>query len=329
MGANNDTSFLEQMNGGGWRVVVNIPAKYQDVIGKKKLKQSLGTDSLTEANRRKWPIVNHFKSQISSVSRNALGDIGTARALTLRAKLQAAVLVPMHGQEDSEAEMVAWEIADEAEALQGQPIGTDEHGQPIFDPKREAGAQIFYEVAKGKRTPLMLPAEDFRRQKDESWQGKTWGKFDKITKELEGWLIKRRGVATLEHVDRRAVGEFIASMLKDHGWKHKTLNGYISALSQYWLWLEKRGLVQSNPWQGQGLKEPPKKDVDRERAFNADEMQRLLNGSPNQPYLSDLIRIGALTGARLGSLIELTVGACKNGVFVIPAGKKERQHREV
>jgi integrase len=47
------------------------------------------------------------------------------------------------------------------------------------------------------------------------------------------------------------------------------------------------------------------------------------------PYLGDLMRLAALTGARPGALVELRVKDCEDGVFLMPPQKSEPGARRV
>lgn len=59
-----DRSYLERMNGGRWRVVVPVPRELQKQVGKTKLKEALGTDSLVVANQLKHPVIARLKATI-------------------------------------------------------------------------------------------------------------------------------------------------------------------------------------------------------------------------------------------------------------------------
>ncbi|MGP9791185.1 tyrosine-type recombinase/integrase [Roseinatronobacter sp. NSM] len=221
------------------------------------------------------------------------------------------------------------QIAAEAEALAGPPIRVNSHGGPEFDPVRMRKAQRFTEVARGKRTPLRVPEVAFRKQKADNWQGKTWGKYDRIMALLESWQRDTQGGAAIEGLDRKAAGAFIGETLEAQGWTAKTMNGYLSCLRQYWRWMIKRGYAESNPWDNQQLEAPRQKEETKERPFTKEEMRKLIYGQPSQAYLSDLMRLAALTGARLGALVELRVRDCQDGVFMIPPQKSEPAARRV
>lgn len=330
MGIKRDTAHLERMNGGKWRVSVKVPDAARPVIGSARLKRSLGTDSLEEANRLKWPVVAEFQAKIAqALGRDPEGYL-EGRALVYREQLARAAW-----EEDapgdlgySEGELVDLEIAQEAEALAGPPIGVGHDGMPIHDPAKAAQARRFMEIARGKVTPLRGPEGDFRGQKGTNWAPKTWGKFDLIMIKLEAWLRGKRGGAAVEAVDRKAAGDFLAETQRAMGWTAKTCNSYLSCLSTYWKWMEKRGLIEGNPWDRQRLETPRKAKEEEERPFTREEMRRLLGGDP-PGYLGDLIRLAALTGARLGALVQLRVKDCQGDVFLFQPQKREPGVRRV
>ena len=330
MGVKLDKKHLEQMKGGKWRVTVKVPDEARAVIGRARLKRSLGTDSLQEANRLKWPIVAEFQRQIAAALGKAPDPALDALALGYRAQLQGASEEEEapDGRSYSQADLVDLGIAEEAEAMAGLPVGVDDQGQPIYDPAKMRHAERFMAIARGKRTPLRVPEDAFRKQKGANWQAKTWAKYDRVMILLEAWLEGRRGGASVEAVDRKAAGAFLADMQEAHGWTAKTANGYLSCLRQYWKWMIKRGFVERSPWEGQQLETPRRTDETEQRPFTTEEMRKLMGGDP-VPYLGDLMRLAALTGARLGALVQLRVRDCRDGVFLMPPQKSEPGARRV
>jgi len=65
-----------------------------------------------------------------------------------------------------------------------------------------------------------------------------------------------------------------------------------------------------------------------ERPFTDDEVRRLFGGPADQ-RMQDLMRIGALTGARLDVIVDLKVGGCADGLFTFKAQKRETSERAV
>lgn len=66
--ANADRLYLKR-HGEQWRVDIKVPEKLREAIGKAHLVRGLGTSSLAEANRLKWPVVAEFKAEIEKARR--------------------------------------------------------------------------------------------------------------------------------------------------------------------------------------------------------------------------------------------------------------------
>jgi integrase len=102
-------------------------------------------------------------------------------------------------------------------------------------------------------------------------------------------------------------------------------------LALYWTWLLRREHVQDargvpltdNPWRD--LSAAPRRPLEPERAFTDDEARRLLEGGP-EPALGLLMRVLALTGARLDAVIRLRV---EGDTIILPPQKKERGPRTI
>jgi integrase len=86
--------------------------------------------------------------------------------------------------------------------------------------------------------------------------------------------------------------------------------------------------VEANPWQGIKFTAPRTPHDELERPFTDDEVKRLLDGAAS-PAMHDLMRIAALTGARLEAIVDLRAKDCTDGVFVFKPQKKERGARAV
>jgi integrase len=147
--------------------------------------------------------------------------------------------------------------------------------------------------------------------------------------------LKHWGMSTIGAVDRHAAGAFIAWMRTGHSaqWTGdcRTVRKYLSSLSGYWKWMQIKGLVAHNPWLEQPLARMPALGTAaeiRERAFTDAEICQLING-PADIIMADLMRIGALTGARLEAIISLRVKDCIEGNFRLRANRNEARARLV
>lgn len=334
-----DKTNLE-MHRGRWRVTVAVPEALKEACEKTRIKVPLDTDSLTEANLKKPMIVQAIKDEFARMktevragqtprfeclSLERLKDQHSRISISDALKIREQLCAVPEGSEFHDA--VEHDLSETLEVIQGAPIGETRHGNPVYYAQREAEAHRFNRVARGHETPLREAEKAFRAQ--HNMAPKTWGKFAKIMRDLEGYLDDQGSDLSVEAVTRRVSGHFINAMIQEHGWKSNTINAYLSTLRSYWKFMVARGYATENPWQGQSLPKERRSKGDSERAFTDDEMRLLLRGKPHQPYLADLIRIAALTGARLEALVTLKVGDCADGVFMMPPQKEEPDARLV
>ncbi|MDW9550734.1 DUF6538 domain-containing protein [Sinorhizobium meliloti] len=316
-----DTKYLE-VHGSMWRVVVTVPRRLQRKLGT-KLKRPLGTDSLREANRLKWDVVAELKAVIEQAERPDMSKdaaLATARVKAMeearRLSLQrnaAFDLEQRHKIDDA--------IEGYAEVLAGDPVEVGEHGHPVFEPERDALAMEFLAVAKGKRTPIDLHHKKYMSMSQV--KPRTAADDKRALDYLKDWCARNGVSAHLQSMTRREAVRFCDDLPGLVGKTDPaTLNKYVSRLSVYWSWLENRHEVDLNIWRGRRLKKPAQTTDQKERPFTDAEMKTLLLG-PAAQAMHDVMRIGALTGARLDPIVCLKVKDCQNGTFVFKPQKKE------
>lgn len=312
--ANKD--FLEK-HGNQWRVVVTVPVKARAVIGKTKLRQALGTDSLSQANRLKHPIIAKFQAEID---RALMPEDHQAVALRL-AQMRREALEALG---DAEPEELL--IEEQIEEIAGAPIGTDEDGLPLHEPEKFEAAKRFADIAFGRSTPLDASRERYLSQLDVA--PRTVADDKRAFRYLMDWC-KAAGVPAFRETfrQREAVRFFDAFGAMDDR-EARTLNKYLVRLSMYWKWMKKRGEVTENVWEGLSYTVPRETDETEERPFTEEEMKTLLQG-PAVQHMHDLMRIAALTGARLEVITSLTVQDCVGGNIKFKAAKKEKKARLV
>ncbi|MDR6755154.1 integrase [Mycoplana sp. BE70] len=316
-----DTKYLES-HGSKWRVVVNVPRKLQRKLGT-KLKRPLGTDSLREANRLKWDIVAELKAVIEQaerpeVSKDAALSAARVKAMEEARRLSFQRLTALGTEQRNRIDDT---IEDYAETLAGEPVEMGDHGHPVYEPERDDLAMEFLAIAKGKRTPV-----DFHHAKYMSVsqvKARTAADDRRAIKFLKEWCAQSGVSPHLQSLTKREAVRFCDDLPRLVGKSDPaTLNKYISRLSVYWTWLENRHEVDANIWRGRRLKKPLQTTDQKERPFTDAEMKSLLGGEADQA-MHDLMRIGALTGARLDAIVCLRVKDCENGIFVFKPQKKE------
>ena len=153
-----------------------------------------------------------------------------------------------------------------------------------------------------------------------------------IVKHFADWQASAGHGSSVEAVTRRIAGLYAQHLERSvSATRTRTVCG---ALMGYWRWMEKRGAVaegMANPWERQAPgKARAKGAAEPERAFTDDEVAALLSGT-TEGFMLDLMRFGALTGARLEELARLTVGMCDAKVIRAPGvkGSKVSTPRDV
>lgn len=324
--ARRDTQYLERMNGGGWRVVIDVPRNLHKPVGKSKLKEALGTDSLVVANQLKHAVVARLKGSLDQYRKDAPSDPLMREAMALRAALEAAGR--RVGPNDEAAyDAISDAIVTRAEQIQGRALG-EHQGEPEYEPEREARAQTFADIARGRATPLDLPLPTFLLEK-KKWGRRTVADFERALGYLKAWLRENHFQSSVEAVTRRVAGDFVSSRLAGSGLSSKSINKYVTGLSGYWKWLISKGYVEANVWTQQRAEKDRQEEADKLRAFNEEEIAKLFCSKPRRGFVYEAMAIAALTGARMGVIVDLKVADCQGGAIRFRAGKHEKQSRIV
>jgi hypothetical protein len=269
-----DTRYLE-FHRGKWRVAVAIPRSLHTQLGT-KLKRSLGTASLREAQRLRWAVVAELKAKLASGPSHPSDD----------AEAWKAAVAASTGEPDDPTEAA---LADHLEALRGDPIVTEEDvdGSPvyIYHPERERRSVEFADRVYGRATPLAEHLPAFLASRGEL-KADTRKRHEAAVKNLSAWLRGRGLPSTIQGVDRRTAVAYVDQLSPGHPAPQR--------LSLIWQWLVKREHAASDPWRD--LQAAPRVRVEPERAWTDEEAQALLSG-PASPSMRLLMEVGALTGA--------------------------------
>jgi integrase len=317
-----ERKYLE-VHGSQWRVVVNVPKRLHTKLGT-KLKRPLGTDSLREANRRKWDVIAELKAIIAQADDPSLSMDSARKQARERAMREAALLAERRkvAFDVEERDQVDEEIDNTATRLAGRPVDVDEFGSEVFAPGQAELAKEFSQFARGERTPVDLHHQRFLDTSNV--KPRTLADDKRAMKLLTGWCEKKGIAPYLQAITKKEAVRFCDDLptITDK-LTPVTLNKYVSRLSVYWSWLENRHEVETNVWKGRRLKEPQQTTDQKERPFSDDEMKALLAGDA-ESHMHDLMRIAALSGARLDAIVCLKVKDCRDdGVFVFKPQKKE------
>ncbi len=207
-------------------------------------------------------------------------------------------------------------LEEEADIIEGQ------HG-------REAAA-AFSGIARGTATPLLLHVDSWLREGGVKGplNACTAAQYKSDLAAIAEWG-KTVGVTTIDGFTKQAAGRFVTEQLVQRGIQWATPNRKITAASAYWRWLRKRTGTDANPWAGQSLSKGAGRTAEKpKRPFSDAELTTLLAGDAD-PELADVIRVAALSGARIEELYRLTVADCTDGWFRIRASKTRAGVRRV
>lgn len=309
--------FLE-FHGSQWRVTVPVPKQHQARLGKTRIKRPLGTDSLKEANVLKWRVIADIKAEIAGQQPELHGDVRD-EAFAFRMALARA--------RPGERATLLDAAGDRAEVIAGPIIGEDEQtGETLYDDDKERDALAFLRIARGEATPWADLVDSYHGQKLTKEGTKADDKL--ALRRLREWCLANGVEPVVEEITRKVAGAYIAALI-DKGGHPATINKQVSRLASFWRWMINRGVVEAaNPWLDQRLDEPES----TEREFTDEEVRALLNGLQGKPPSADLlllIKIGALTGARIDAIASLRAKDCRDGVFTFKAMKKETRTRQV
>jgi site-specific recombinase XerC len=319
-----DTTYLEKKNG-KWRVTLAVPRALHKKLGT-RLKRPLHTDSLAVANRLKWQAVSELRAEIAHAQTKGGKGALVREAIELAAyRGRAANPEELANVEDA--------ITFRADEITGPPQ-SEEHIPGVgpvyqYDPQRQRQAEAFVAVARGNATPIELHHDQYLSQA--TTKPRTKADDKRAIKFLLAWCDKNRVTPALQAITPRIATRFMDELATVAGGQDPvTLQKYLSRLSQYWKWLYKREHVETNVWQGLKLSAPETPHDHLERPFTREEMIALLTG-PASPAMHDLMRVAALTGARLDAIADLHVKDCRKSdrVFLFKPQKRESGQRAV
>jgi integrase len=289
--------------------VVAVPRQLWPTLGR-RLIRSLRTGDLRTAQRRRHEVVAEFQATIDQARKEA-APTGTVAEEGMRYRRWAAEMPP---REDDYAYDGDEMIVDRAEVIE-QTHGLD-------------AALRFVAVARGKADPIDLYTEAWLAET--GYPPRSCLQHRATLKELTAWCGGIGASADIQAITRKVAGRFASEACKAGGVTRSTVNRKLSTLRTYWTWLERKGHAEENPWLRQTLPitRPADGDAASSRPFTPAEAKALLGGNADL-LLADLMRIAALSGARLGAIVNLTVGDCAGNVFDIRRDKTAAGRRRV
>jgi integrase len=321
--------LLQKKEHGTWYVVVEVPKKLREAVGKPRFIKSLQTTDLREAQSKRWTERAIFQAVIDD-AKNGLLRAGSDLQLEAR-EVRSALLTAT----DSTREMIMEGVSarlDELNHKFGEARyhpNTGEELEPIA-----AEALQYAAIVSGEAEALDTYLD--RWLKGTNYAERTKADAKTAISNLEAWLIEVGKPAFISTIDDRTAADFRDLGLRAKGAHAKTANKKLSALRQYWGWMASSGILASdrNPWDGKSLPKPKAHQISpdsanaEERPFTDAEVVALLNGDADHD-LSDIMFIAALSGLRLEEIGQLRVRECERSLFNVTRSKTKAGIRTV
>lgn len=253
------------------------------MLGKKRLVQSLRTDSLAQAQIRVLGVVQGWKEQIEAIRDSSSERPTGIDPNAWRVEFRRLKALGVDGWEADHA------LRDVAEDLA-------EAGDP--------DAYTSYSVAAGKSVLLSEHVENYLDDTVPDPKSK-----DMKTRHLSLFFQTFR---LAEDVNQEAVAEWVEQVLQgEHGVSHKTAKTYLSTYRTFWGYLGRKKIVKRSLDAFTDVLQAPLKPQNskgqgRRGYFTPEDYKRLLEAVPeNDKTLKDLIRLAAHTGCRIDELCSL------------------------
>lgn len=329
--ADSPDSYLS-WHDGSWRVSIGVPKPLRDQLGS-HLSRSLQTSSKLAARALKRPVVAEFQKKIESAweARGGRKRSILAEAVELRQILEATGKPGEDAYEDVAREVREREYEILRDHTTGSRVVDTVDGQADIDvvtPEGKALAETFRRVAHGTATPIALHHRVFI----ETLKVSERSALDepRALNVLLDWLEAHQIPPYIENVTDKVAIDFMDAMPKFTGLSWATNAKYFGRIRLYWKWLHRRRHAKFNPFSDLGIEKEKVEHDEQERAYTDGEVQRLFMGSPMEgDAMLDVMRVAALTGARLDPVIDLRVGECADGWFTFKPQKKEPSARDV
>lgn len=355
------------LRGGNWYVRLSVPADVRPILNRREYTASLKTGSKQEAQRLKLPFLQTWRDEIAE-ARGLTPDLGEKQRETaytasqgIEQFLNDSVAKTALGKNEDSATSFA-ELAERlnlsgparqmAEMMfnkyQGQ-LDMEESVEMLKALAMHSQADVYRELnpvdpaeVKGilkdpsqyrSKSPLTLP----RLKGFEDYQRNTKGIVSKTVdmqvsrlKKLKAWLEENRADLTHDSIEK---------YLDTLPFSTKTKKQHLFAGNSFWKYalrkdsqFKERHKDQANPFEKHEFEEHRGTKKNERKAFTVEDIRTLYETSKNQ-NLSDLIAIGAYTGARIEEICRLETRdiLTSEGVkcFYIRDGKTENAERIV
>ncbi|GHE81402.1 hypothetical protein GCM10019059_44180 [Camelimonas fluminis] len=192
-----DKTHLKK-HGNQWRVVVKVPERLREIVGKAHLIHPLHTDNLTTANRDKFKIVAQMKAELAEAERklkqkaSATGDPLMDEAMEWRDPPES---------DDSNAEAVSHLLTERAEQIESQ--------------EGYERAKAFVDAAKGVATPLLSMVDVWLAER--TMKPRQVIDYRRAVTKFNAWLANNKKPATLDVAQHLLNWIFSFAVILAHG----------------------------------------------------------------------------------------------------------------
>lgn len=297
-----------------WYAVYDLPADAQAVFGKRRMVQSLKTESRSTALLRASGIVTGWKLQVEKL-RAGSNDPVEREAVFWRTQLDNA--------NGDDRDVIHDALLDKVSSI----YDADEYDHNPTAPEYQKAKRL-YDVAVGK----LVSTDD----KLDAWLASvTLGDKQKDMYRSDVLRMKKR-FPYLQDIHKKDVIAWVAELTKDGALKKKTVQRIMSACRGYWSYLQDVDLVSKvqEPFHGvvKGVKKTSgNAALDKWLPFEPAQVVSLLEAAiaKEDAQLADLIRMGMWTGCRIEELCALKVEKVGSGFFEIEDAKTPAGWRKV
>lgn len=304
-----------------WWARKAVPTNLQKDLGKALLRQSLKTQSLTEAKKRLPAVLAQWETMFAAMRSD---DPLRREAAVWRQTLQE--------YQESDRRL----LEDDRDAVTQKELAADHAQENLAKRYGPEKAREWFSMVTGQTVELETVAEEWLAQSSYASQSVT------MHRQAIRLLVEQH--KTAESVTRRRAAQFLREILLP-GRSPTTVTRMKSTYGQLWKWMRRTGVYEGDdPWRDQDLNGGGRKQAEAKtprEGFTEDEGAAMLttidahgHKHPADPVIA---RLAAVTGCRIGELCGLKVGDLEpldpkhgGGVWLrIRSGKTNAARRRV
>ena len=316
-----------KLRGNTWYARLTIPTQLHAAMGREELVKSLKTRDLREANRLKHAVLAAMHKEIRRAAASDRPRDPISKLLRDAQDFHDSVATGDSTQHNAELAFDATveRHLDHAASLHG----VNEDGHPNVTEAHEAAVLLARDVfTTGQVTLLSRAIEDYLNETAPRVRVATITEKRRQLQEFSVWLKVDCAVGA---VTKRTAGRYVAEVLLCKGHAPKTVKDALSNLSAFFVWLEGRGLVDINPWNGMSstVKGSTRGKRPSRRPWSEDELVTLFNGIPENDVIIPLSALALYSGMRLEELADIKTDNVTTGFLRAVEGKTTASVRYV